>query len=184
VTLSEARAGILPELLGQRRQVAMNSSCGMCGRRTLESLELDAPPLQRRWTVDPSTIVRLPGTLQDAQQAFAETGGLHAAGIFTTAGELLMSAEDVGRHNAVDKLLGRMLQQRRLPLTDALLFVSGRSSFEIVQKAFLGGLALVAAVSAPSSLAIQLAEECGMTLIGFVRGERFNIYTHPERLNH
>ena len=182
VTLSESRAGVLPDLLGQRRQVAMNSSCGMCGRRTLESLELDAPPLPRRWTVDPSTIVRLPETLREAQRAFAETGGLHAAGIFTTTGDLVMSAEDVGRHNAVDKLLGRMLQQRRLPLADALLFVSGRSSFEIVQKAFLGGLALVAAVSAPSSLAIQLADECGMTLIGFVRGERFNVYTHPERL--
>ena len=182
VTLSDSRAAVVPELLGQRRQVAMNSSCGMCGRRTLASLELDAPPLEQRWMVDPSTIVRLPETLRAAQRAFAETGGLHAAGIFTTAGTLLMSAEDVGRHNAVDKLLGRMLQQRRLPLADAMLFVSGRSSFEIVQKAFLGGLPLVAAVSAPSSLAIQLAQECGMTLIGFVRGERFNIYAHPERV--
>ena len=183
VTLSDSRASVVPELLGQRRQVAMNSSCGMCGRRTLESLELDAPPLPARWTIDPATIVRLPETLRAAQRAFAETGGLHAAGLFTRAGELVMSAEDVGRHNAVDKLLGRMLQEGRLPLSDALLFVSGRSSFEIVQKAFLGGVPLVAAVSAPSSLAIELADQCGMTLIGFVRGERFNIYTHPERLN-
>ena len=104
------------------------------------------------------------------------------AGIFDRSGRLQLSAEDVGRHNAVDKLIGRMLQERRLPLSEGMLFVSGRSSFEIVQKAFLGGLALVAAVSAPSSMAIELAEQCGMTLIGFVRGARFNVYTHPERI--
>jgi FdhD protein len=182
VTLSEARAAIIPELLGQRRQVAMNSSCGMCGRRTLESLDVDAPALPIQWAVDAATIVQLPDRLRAAQRAFAETGGLHAAGIFDRAGHLQLSAEDVGRHNAVDKLLGRLLQERRLPLSDSLLFVSGRSSFEIVQKAFLGGLPLVAAVSAPSSLAIELADQCGMTLIGFVRGERFNIYTHPNRV--
>jgi FdhD protein len=182
VTLSGSRADIVPALLAQRRQVAMNSSCGMCGRRTLESLQLDAPPLTVDWAVDAATIIRLPDILRAAQRAFAETGGLHAAGIFNRAGELLMSAEDVGRHNAVDKLLGRMLLERRLPLSDALLFVSGRSSFEIVQKAFLGGMPLVAAVSAPSSLAIELADRCGMTLIGFVRGDRFNVYAHEARV--
>ena len=182
VTLSDARAAIVPELLGQRRQVAMNSSCGMCGRRTLESLDVDAPALPMRWSVGAEVIIQLPDRLRAAQRAFAETGGLHAAGIFDRSGQLQLSAEDVGRHNAVDKLIGRMLQDGRLPLDEAMLFVSGRSSFEIVQKAFLGGLALVAAVSAPSSLAIELANQCGMTLIGFVRGERFNIYTHPERV--
>lgn len=184
VTLSRDRASIVPELLGQRRQVAMNSSCGMCGRRTLESLAIDAPPLATRWTVESETILRLPERLREAQRAFAETGGLHAAGVFDTSGRLELSAEDVGRHNAVDKLLGRFLMAGRLPLNDSLLFVSGRSSFEIVQKAFLGGLGLIAAVSAPSSLAIDLAQRCGMTLIGFVRGERFNIYTHPERVRY
>jgi FdhD protein len=160
----------------------MNSSCGMCGRRTLESLTIDGPPLASRWTVDADTIVRLPHVLRDAQRAFAETGGLHAAGVFDTAGALQLSAEDVGRHNAVDKLLGRLLMSGRLPLEDSLLFVSGRSSFEIVQKAYLGGLPLIAAVSAPSSLAIDLANRAGITLLGFVRGDRFNVYTHPGRV--
>jgi FdhD protein len=183
VTLGSDRAAVLPDVLGQRRQVAMNSSCGMCGRRTLESLTIDGPPLASRWTVDADTIARLPNVLRDAQRAFAETGGLHAAGVFDTAGRLQLSAEDVGRHNAVDKLLGRLLMAGRLPLEDSLLFVSGRSSFEIVQKAFLGGVPLIAAVSAPSSLAIELAQQAGITLLGFVRGDRFNVYTHPERVN-
>jgi FdhD protein len=182
VTLSAQRAVLVPELIGQRRQVAMNSSCGMCGRRTLESLAIEGPPLASRWTIAADTIAQLPLRLHDAQRAFAETGGLHAAGIFDTAGRLQLSAEDVGRHNAVDKLLGRMLISGRLPLEDSLLFVSGRSSFEIVQKAYLGGLPLIAAVSAPSSLAIDLAHRSGITLLGFVRGERFNVYTHPERV--
>ena len=183
VTLTAQRAAIVPDLLGQRRQVVMNSSCGMCGRRTLESLAIDAPPLARRWTVSADVIVQLPDRLREAQSAFAETGGLHAAGVFDTAGHLLLSAEDVGRHNAVDKLLGRLLAAGRLPLEDSLLCVSGRSSFEIVQKAFLGGLPLIAAVSAPSSLAIELAERAGITLLGFVRGDRFNLYAHPERVS-
>ena len=182
VALAAERAAIVPDLLAGRRQVAMNSSCGMCGRRNLESLNVDSPPLAVRWQVAAATIAQLPDRLRGAQHAFAETGGLHAAGVFDTAGVLQLSAEDVGRHNAVDKLLGRLLMAGRLPLEDALLFVSGRSSFEIVQKAFLGGLPLIAAVSAPSSLAIQLADEAGITLLGFVRGDRFNVYTHPERV--
>jgi FdhD protein len=183
VTLAPERAAVVPDLLGQRRQVTMNSSCGMCGRRTLESLAVDAPPLARRWTVAAGTILQLPDRLRDAQRAFAETGGLHAAGVFDTAGRLELSAEDVGRHNAVDKLLGRLLMAGRLPLEESMLCVSGRSSFEIVQKAFLGGLPLVAAVSAPSSLAIELAGRAGITLLGFVRGDRFNLYAHPERVS-
>lgn len=183
VTLSPLRATILPELLGQRRQVAMNSSCGMCGRRSMETLTVDGPPLALRWTMSVDTIVQLPQRLREAQRAFAETGGLHAAGVFETSGRLVLSAEDVGRHNAVDKLLGRMMMDGRLPLQDFALSVSGRSSFEIVQKAFLGGLPLVAAVSAPSSLAIELADRSGITLLGFVRGNRCNVYTHPERVS-
>jgi len=182
VTLSPARAAVVPELLGSRRQVTMNSSCGMCGRRSLESLEIDAPPLAVRWSVAPDTISGLPDRLREAQSVFSETGGLHAAGVFETNGALVLGAEDVGRHNAVDKLLGRLLMAGRLPLEDSLLVVSGRSSFEIVQKAFLGGLPLIAAVSAPSSLAIELAARSGMTLLGFVRGDRFNVYTHADRV--
>jgi len=182
VTLTPERATIVPELLGQRRQVAMNSSCGMCGRRTLESLNIEGPPLSSRWTVTADVIVQLPHRLRAAQSLFAETGGLHAAGVFDTAGRLQLSAEDVGRHNAVDKLVGRSLRAGRVPLEDSLLFVSGRSSFEIVQKAYLGGVPLVAAVSAPSSLAIELAQRGGITLLGFVRGERFNVYAHAERV--
>ena len=182
VTLASERAASLPEWLGSRRQVTMNSSCGMCGRRTLESLQIDAAPLPASWTVDVATLASLPAALRERQSAFAETGGLHAAGLFQADGELVATAEDVGRHNAVDKLLGRMLLGGRLPLSSSILFVSGRSSFEIVQKALLGGIPLVAAVSAPSSLAVDLADTCGMTLVGFVREGRLNIYSHQERL--
>ena len=182
VRVTPQRAEIVPELLGQRRNVAMNSSCGLCGRRTLESLKIDRPALVPRWTVDGATVLSLPDRLREAQQAFSETGGLHASGLFDLAGRLDMSAEDVGRHNALDKLLGRALMTGRLPLGDSLLCVSGRSSFEIVQKAFLGGIPLIAAVSAPSSLAIDLAHKSGVTLLGFVRSERFNVYSVPQRI--
>jgi FdhD protein len=182
VTFSRERAAAVPDFLGQRRQVVMNSSCGMCGRRTLESLTVDRPPLEHQWTVTSNTILSLPEILRASQLAFAETGGLHAAGLYDLHGGLELSAEDVGRHNAVDKLIGRMLLAGRLPLAQSLLFVSGRSSFEIVQKAFLAGIPLVAAVSAPSSLAIELARSAGITLLGFVRNGRFNSYAHHERI--
>jgi FdhD protein len=181
--LSRGRAEMLPELLAQRRQVITSSSCGMCGRRTLESVSVTGPPLQTRWKLGGELVVRLPAMLRAVQSTFAETGGLHAAGLFDADGHLEQSAEDVGRHNAVDKVLGRMMLERRLPLERSLLFVSGRSSFEIVQKAFLGGVAMVAAVSAPSSLAIDLARETGITLLGFVRDGRFTIYAHSERVH-
>jgi FdhD protein len=182
VTLAPGRATILPALVGTRRQVAMNSSCGMCGRRTLEPLDVGGTPLAVDWQVDPAVLVGLPAALGEAQPVFAETGGLHASALVDRAGRLVASAEDVGRHNAVDKLIGRMLLAGRLPLSDLVLFVSGRSSFEIVQKAFLAGIPLVAAVSAPSSLAINLARQTGVTLLGFVRAGRFNIYTHEARV--
>jgi FdhD protein len=182
VTLGADRAAALPALLGTRRQVAMNSSCGMCGRRTLESLDVAGPPVAARWRVPAAVLASLPATLRAAQPVFAETGGLHAAALFTPDGRLEASAEDVGRHNAVDKLVGRMLLAGRLPLDDLLLVVSGRSSFEIVQKAVLAGIPLVAAVSAPSSLAIDLARERGVTLVGFLRDGRFNLYAHEARV--
>jgi len=181
VVLSRSRAEILPDLLEGRRNVAQNSSCGMCGRRTLESLEIDRPPLVEEWHLDPTVLAGLPAALRRAQHAFDETGGLHAAGLFDLDGRLQSSAEDVGRHNAVDKLLGRALMAGQLPLSRSALVVSGRSSFEIVQKAFIGAIPLVAAVSAPSSLAVDLANRTGITLLGFVRDDRFNIYTHPSR---
>jgi FdhD protein len=182
-TLVNGSVGALDRLLDQRRQVTTNSSCGLCGRLTIESLKVEAPPLTSAWQAPASLLLELPDRLRSAQTVFDQTGGLHAAGLFTREGRLEAIAEDVGRHNAVDKVIGRMLMQDRLPLSDHLLFVSGRTSFEIVQKAFLAGIPLVAAVSAPSSLAIDLANECGVTLVGFLRGENFNVYAHPERID-
>ena len=168
--------------LGDRRQVMMTASCGLCGRRTIESLQARVSAVAGAWTVGAEVIASLPDRLRAAQAVFASTGGLHAAGLFDRSGALVESAEDVGRHNAVDKIVGRTLLADRHPLDQCLLLVSGRTSFELVQKALLAGLPLVAAVSAPSSLAVELAEESGITLCGFVRGAAFNIYTHGERI--
>jgi FdhD protein len=172
----------LDRLLAERRNVTTNSSCGLCGRLTIESLRTDAPALSAAWTIAASTLADIPDRLRAGQTVFESTGGIHAAGLFTREGQLETIAEDVGRHNAVDKVVGRMLILEQLPLSDYLLFVSGRTSYEIVQKAFYAGIPVVAAVSAPSSLAIELAEDCGMTLIGFLRGTSLNIYSHPERV--
>ncbi len=182
VTLAHRSADAIDRLLAERRQVSGNSSCGLCGRRTIESLASETEPIRSAWTVAASTVSLLPERLRARQAVFDETGGLHAAGLFTRAGELVDIAEDVGRHNAVDKIVGRMLIREALPLSDHLLCVSGRTSFEIVQKAIFAGIPLLAAVSAPSSLAIELAVECGVTLVGFVRGDSFNIYAHPQRI--
>ena len=182
VTLANGSAEALDRLLADRRQVITNSSCGLCGRRTIESLRTDAPPILASWTIGASTLGSLPDRLRAAQAVFDETGGLHAAGLFTPEGRLDAVAEDVGRHNAVDKVVGRMLMREALPLSNHLLFVSGRASFEIVQKAVLAGIPIVASVSAPSSLAIELAAETSVTLVGFVRGGSFNIYAHPDRI--
>ena len=182
VTLANGSADAVDRLLAERRQVMTNSSCGLCGRLTIESLRSDVPALDCAWTIDHATLASLPDRLRAAQGVFDETGGLHAAGLFTPDGTLDTCAEDVGRHNAVDKVVGRMLMQERLPLSRHLLFVSGRASFEIVQKALLAGIPIVASVSAPSTLAIDLARESGVTLAGFVRGDSFNIYAHPSRI--
>jgi FdhD protein len=169
-------------MLAERRQVTTNSSCGLCGRQTIESLATDARPIDAAWTIRGAVLARFAEELRRAQAVFDETGGLHAAGLFTSVGDLVTSAEDVGRHNAVDKVIGRMLMRDALPLSGHVLFVSGRSSFEIVQKAFIAGIPIVAAVSAPSTLAVELAARANVTLVGFVRGGNFNIYTHERRI--
>jgi FdhD protein len=182
VTLAGDAAGRLEALLANRRQVSMNASCGMCGRQTIESLRADKPALSVDGCIRVDAIAALPDCLRAAQATFDVTGGLHAAGLFAFDGTLETMAEDIGRHNAVDKVIGRMLIMDALPLDGRLLFVSGRTSFEIVQKAFLAGIPVVASVSAPSSLAIDLAREVGVTLAGFVRGDSFNLYSHAERV--
>lgn len=182
VTVLGAAMARLEVRLDDRRQVMMTASCGLCGRRTIESLQARVSAVSGQWTVPASVIASLPGRLRAAQAVFESTGGLHAAGLFDRSGALLLSAEDVGRHNAVDKIVGRMLLAGEHPLDDRLLLVSGRTSFELVQKALLAGVPLIAAVSAPSSLAIDLATEAGITLCGFVRGATFNIYSHPHRI--
>ena len=182
VTLAPGLDDRVGGLLDGRRQVTTNSSCGLCGRRTIESLATDVAPLGATWRVAASTIGQMPSRLRERQAIFDETGGLHAAGLFTQRGELIDVAEDVGRHNAVDKIVGRQLMRDALPLSSHMLCVSGRTSFEIVQKALFAGMPVVAAVSAPSTLAIDLACAFGITLVGFVRGGDFTIYAHAERV--
>jgi FdhD protein len=182
VTVVEEAIERLGTRLGERRQVMMTASCGLCGRRTIESLRSRAARVDGSWAIAAGVLRGLPDKLRAAQDVFHTTGGLHAAGLFSLDGTLVLSAEDVGRHNAVDKIVGRRLLEDALPLDRSLLVVSGRTSFELVQKALLAGIPLIAAVSAPSSLAIDLAEEAGVTLCGFLRGDTFNVYAHPERI--
>ncbi len=182
VTLAGEAAASLDLVLRERRNVTMTSSCGLCGRRTIESLAVDVPPLRSTMTIAAATLVTLPQKLRVAQSVFDDTGGIHAAGLFTSNGALVDIAEDVGRHNAVDKVVGRMLMLERLPLADHILCVSGRTSFEILQKALFAGIPVVAAVSAPSTLAIDLAQAFNITLAGFVRGDSCNIYAHASRI--
>lgn len=182
VVASRSRGDAIAALLDRRRAVAVNASCGVCGRPELESLGRGLPAIDGTWTVTAEVVRALPGRLREAQPVFAETGGLHAAGLFHDDGRLAAVAEDVGRHNAVDKLLGQALRAAALPLSTRLLLVSGRVSYEILQKAWAGGIPIVAAVSAPSSLAIEVAHRANITLIGFLRDQRFNVYTHPGRI--
>jgi FdhD protein len=168
--------------LGERRNVMMTASCGLCGRRTIETLHSRVSAVAGTWEVSADLVRSLPLLLRETQRVFEATGGLHAAGLFDRDGTLRHMAEDVGRHNAVDKIIGRRAMEDALPLSDSILVVSGRTSFELVQKALIGGVPFVAAVSAPSSLAIQLAEASGITLCGFVRGDRFNVYAHAQRI--
>ena len=166
-----------------KRRFVASASCGTCGKASVEDLEVSGPPLGPGPVVRRSVLVELPERLREAQHLFDRTGGLHAAGRFTAAGEAVTVREDVGRHNAVDKVVGAAALAGELPLTDDVLVVSGRVSFEIVQKAAVAGLAVIAAVSAPSSLAVSTARRRGLTLVGFVRGGTANVYTGPERID-
>jgi FdhD protein len=164
------------------RHVFASSSCGVCGKASIESIARILPPVVSDLIVSPQLIASLPDIMRAAQSTFDRTGGLHAAAIFDQLGKMIVLREDVGRHNAVDKVIGHCMLRREFPLDRHILLVSGRSSFEIVQKALAAGIPVIASVSAPSSLAVQLANEAGQTLIGFLRLKRMNIYTHPGRL--
>lgn len=166
-----------------KRNFFATSSCGVCGKATLEQVAVRSTPVGPGPVVPRSVVCGLPNTLRGAQAAFERTGGLHAAGLFDVDGALVAVREDVGRHNAVDKLIGRAFLDGDWPLSGKVLMVSGRTSFEILQKAAVAGIPIVCAVSAPSSLAVSVADRLGMTLVGFLRGSNFNIYTHPGRID-
>jgi FdhD protein len=165
-----------------QRHFYTSSSCGVCGKGAVEAVAVDAPVVGSELRVGAVVVAALPERLRSSQAAFAETGGLHATGLFDAAGELLCVREDVGRHNAMDKVIGWAFAGGRLPLAGEVLGVSGRLSFELVQKASVAGCPILAAVGAPSSLAIELARDRGVTLCGFVRGGRVNVYTHEWRI--
>jgi FdhD protein len=167
------------------RNFYTTSSCGVCGKASIDAIrtrsryDVGSDPM----TVDPAVLAELPDKLRESQRTFARTGGLHGAALFTTDGDLLAAREDVGRHNAVDKLVGWALREGRLPLRGLVLLLSGRAGFELTQKAWMAGISTMAAVSAPSSLAVELAEEAGMTLVGFLRGTTMNVYAGVQRID-
>jgi len=187
---TDSKGNIVDVLLGSAvvnwdsltRHVFSASSCGLCGKTSIDSVFQKFPPVIGNWQISPEIIWSLPDKLRAAQATFSKTGGLHASAIFDLEGNLVVLREDVGRHNALDKVLGYGLLNGLLPFDQHILLVSGRVSFEIIQKALAGGIALVAAISAPSSLAVEFAETAKQTLVGFLRGETMNVYTHPQRL--
>ncbi|EGJ30715.1 MULTISPECIES: formate dehydrogenase accessory sulfurtransferase FdhD [Moorena] len=178
------REELTPDLQPLERHFFTTSACGICGKASLEALRLrGCPVMSDSLEVSTEVIYSLSEQLRSAQSVFSTTGGIHAAGLFNTQGELLSLQEDVGRHNALDKLVGSALLTNQLPLSDRIVMVSGRSSFEILQKCLMARVPIVCAVSAPSSLAVTLAREFGITLVGFLRGKRFNVYSGKERIS-
>jgi FdhD protein len=180
----ELQRGIELDLARLQRNFYTTSSCGVCGKASIEAVTSSVlvRHIEADWTVDAAVLHGLPAKLREAQAAFAATGGLHAVGLFTRDGDFVASYEDVGRHNAMDKLVGSRLLADALPLADSIVLLSGRASFELVQKAGAAGVPLLAAIGAPSSLAIELAEQAGMTLVAFLRNGTFNLYTHGQRV--
>jgi FdhD protein len=181
----ELRPDVAVDLGRLERHFYTTSSCGVCGKASLEALRVTGQSSLAHCTstFDKELIVSLPERVLNEQQVFSRTGGLHAAAVFDAAGEIIVVREDVGRHNATDKAIGALLQSGGLPGNNYGLLVSGRASFELMQKALVAGIPLLAAVGAPSSLAVQTAAEFDMTLIGFLRGQKFNVYAGPERIN-
>ena len=179
----DLKGGAKLKLNSMKRFGTISSSCGLCGKTSIDAIHQNFPAITSKKTrVDIQTLLSLPEKLRNAQSDFARTGGIHAAGIFTVDGKLKIAREDIGRHNAVDKAIGRAFLDGSLPLDRRLLLVSGRASFEIVQKALAAGIAIIAAVSAPSTLAVEFARESNQTLIAFLRPPSFNIYSHIERV--
>jgi len=166
------------------RHVVAASSCGVCGRTSIAAMRArETPRPNPHFRIEPTLLTQLPAVLRSAQQVFGRTGGLHAAGLFNANGALALLREDIGRHNAVDKVIGDALLHGGVPLSERLLLVSGRGGFEIVQKALVAGVPILASVSAPSSLAVQMARDGGLTLVGFLRERRFVVYSHPKRIS-
>ena len=182
----QLKSHVTVDLAKLERHFYTTSSCGVCGKASLEAVQqqcnIELPKTQ--WKVPSQVLYSLPDSLRNQQANFAQTGGIHGCALFDLDGNFILSAEDVGRHNALDKLIGQcILSMPTIPLCNHILMLSGRISFELVQKAAMAGIRFIAAVGAPSSLAIDLAEDMGITLVGFLRGERCNIYTHPHRVN-
>ena len=180
----ELESGITPDITRLERHFYTTSSCGVCGKASLDALRVNglAPLPPGGLAIDTTTLAHMPDRLRDTQAIFTATGGLHAAAAFDRHGEILITHEDVGRHNAVDKVVGDLLLAGKLPAAELGLIVSGRASFELMQKALVAGMPLLAAVGAPSSLAVELAREFNVTLVGFLRGTTFNVYAAEERI--
>jgi len=175
-------AGRMPPLERLERHFTVNSSCGVCGKASIAALQVRAQPITDQFQISYDFIAELPDKMRSAQRIFASTGGLHASALFDVAGTLLALREDVGRHNALDKIIGWALLNDRLPLHESVLLVSGRASYELLQKSVTAGIPIVCAISAPSSLAVETARAFNVTLCGFVRGTRCNVYAAPERI--
>lgn len=183
IVVAELSANAEPDLEKLQRNFYTTSSCGICGKASIDAVRArGVKTIQSQLRIEPEVLCRLPEALRAGQQIFGRTGGLHAAGLFDASGKLIVEREDIGRHNAVDKIVGWALMHGKLPLSDCLLLVSGRGGFEIVQKAAMAGVPVVASVSACSSLAVRFAREMGITLVGFLRDQRFVIYSGHERL--